>query len=278
MSKFFEVLNLKKFNILLNLPTNFTRKLMHDSKLICSADMWDEKSKDYPEFEPNMKFENQILDFVEKNCFKFENKSVIDIGAGTGIYSINMALRGAKVSAFDISKNMLNKLENSAKIHNIQHIKTIHADFCTYETNDKFDILTCFMSPALNDEKVYEKLISLPKIGLCLLGWAGVRNSAVLQASFESCGEKIHAHHSFDKLRKFLNLKNIKFKSEFFENEWEKTATLQDFVKSQTWHLKMHGCTPNPKKIAKALEKFADKNGLITNKTYVRLELLTCVF
>lgn len=251
---------------------------MHDSKLVCDAQMWDEKTQDYPKFELDLEFENKLLDHIEKESFKFKDKSVIDIGAGTGIYSLNMALRGAKVTAFDISKNMLNELEKSAKIYEIKNIKTINGDFREYESSKEFDILTCFMSPALSDENVYEKLISIPKIGFCLLGWAGVRNSAVLQASFESCGEKIHAHHSFSKLKKFLNSKNIKFKSELFEDEWEKTASLQDFVKSQAWHLKMHGCQPDLQKIAKALEKFVDKNGLITDKTNVRLELLTCVF
>ena len=251
---------------------------MHDSKLVCDAQMWDEKTQDYPKFELDLEFENKLVDHIEKESFKFKDKSVIDIGAGTGIYSLNMALRGAKVTAFDISKNMLNELEKSAKIYEIQNVKTINGDFRTYDSEKEFDILTCFMSPALSDENVYEKLISIPKIGFCLLGWAGVRDSAVLQASFESCGEKIHAHHSFSKLKKFLNSKNIKFKSEFFEDEWEKTASLQDFVKSQTWHLKMHGCQPDSQKIANVLKKFVDKNGLITDKTNVRLELLTCVF
>ena len=64
----------------------------------------------------------------------------------------------------------------------------------------------------------------------------------------------------------------------YFEDDWEKTASLQDLVKSQTWHLKMHGCQPDPQKIANVLKKFVDKNGLITDKTNVRLELLVCVF
>ena len=81
--------------------------------------LWDEKCKYYPKFRQNMKFENEILDRAEKFGLNFNGANVLDVGAGTGIYSLNLAIRGAKITALDISQNMLNELENSAKFHQI---------------------------------------------------------------------------------------------------------------------------------------------------------------
>ena len=108
---------------------------------------------------------------------------MLDVGAGTGIYSLNLAIRGAKITALDISQNMLNELENSAKFHQILGVKTLKADFAEFNTHEKgneFDILTSFFSPAISQENVYGKLIKTPKIGLCLLSWAGKRESEIL--------------------------------------------------------------------------------------------------
>ena len=248
--------------------------------------LWDEKCKYYPKFRQNMKFENEILDLAEDFGLKFSGANVLDIGAGTGIYSLNLAIRGAKVTALDISQNMLNQLENSAKFHQISGVKTIKADFADFNTHkegNEFDILTSFFSPAISRENVYEKLIQTPKIGLCLLSWAGKRESEILNASFGVVGEKFVAHNGLEKFKEFLNGKKIEFKSEIFNKVSERKRPFEETLRDQIWHLKMHGFIKNSgdltdltNKISTALRPFCDENGDITEITKTRTELLIC--
>lgn len=248
--------------------------------------LWDEKCKYYPKFRQNMKFENEILDRAEKFGLNFNGANVLDVGAGTGIYSLNLAIRGAKITALDISQNMLNELENSAKFHQILGVKTLKADFSEFnahENGNEFDILTSFFSPAISQENVYGKLIKTPKIGLCLLSWAGKRESEILNASFSVVGEKFVVHNGLEKFKEFLNNKKFKFKSEIFNEISERKRSFEATLRDQIWHLKMHGFIKNSgnladltNKISTALRPFCDENGDITEITKTRTELLLC--
>mgnify|MGYP003299872023 CR=1 FL=1 len=62
-------------------------------------------------------FENR---FEEINLNEF--KSLIDIGAGTGVYSLHLAKLCQSVLALDLSPAMLEILQNSANEYNISNI------------------------------------------------------------------------------------------------------------------------------------------------------------
>ena len=49
-------------------------------------------------------------------------KSLIDIGCGPGVYSVEFAKRGANVLGVDLSRKMLDKARNNAETANVQLI------------------------------------------------------------------------------------------------------------------------------------------------------------
>lgn len=67
--------------------------------------------------------------------------TVIDFGCGTGGIALNLAKYCNKVICVDISREMLDVLENKAKKQNINNIETYHAGFLTYnhKGQDKVD-------------------------------------------------------------------------------------------------------------------------------------------
>ncbi|BAZ17015.1 type 11 methyltransferase [Calothrix sp. NIES-4071] len=62
---------------------------------------------------------------------------VIEIGCGTGTFSIQAALTGAKVHAVDVSESMLSYAENKAKAAGATNIEFHHAGFLSYEHKDE---------------------------------------------------------------------------------------------------------------------------------------------
>ena len=69
-------------------------------------------------------------------------RRVLDVGCGTGIYSIYFAQRGAAVSAIDISKNMYNLALSNAKASSVLgKIDFILGDFLSQKIDGPFDYI-----------------------------------------------------------------------------------------------------------------------------------------
>lgn len=81
---------------------------------------------------------------IEKLVEKYNIKEALDAGCGTGIYSILLAKSGVKVTAVDISKDMVKKLNHNASKLNVK-INTIVSDLKNIDQylKQKFDAIFC---------------------------------------------------------------------------------------------------------------------------------------
>ncbi|NLY03327.1 MAG: class I SAM-dependent methyltransferase, partial [Campylobacter sp.] len=109
---------------------------------------WDKKSPTYPKFskDKDYKFERDVLEFIRQNGINFSGKTVLDIGCGTGIWTVLISKEAKDITGLDSSEKMLEILDETVKNLDITNIKTKLSKFS--EFSDKFDISTCFMSPA----------------------------------------------------------------------------------------------------------------------------------
>ena len=103
---------------------------------------WDKKSESYAKFsgEPGS-FGKRVFEILRGWGVSFVGKSVLDVGAGTGVYSLYLASLGAKVTAIDSSEGMLRELRRSAKEFGIalQNVLNLSfAEFCERLSRDGF--------------------------------------------------------------------------------------------------------------------------------------------
>ncbi|MBN3038757.1 MAG: class I SAM-dependent methyltransferase [Candidatus Omnitrophica bacterium] len=76
-----------------------------------------------------------------KECSSPKVKTILDVGCGSGRYSVALAKVGADVTGIDFSENMLAIARELARINDVsQMCKFIKADFLAYGFKDKFDI------------------------------------------------------------------------------------------------------------------------------------------
>ncbi len=77
---------------------------------------------------------------------KLLNKSitVLEIGAGTGRFTVEMAPYVKKVVAVDISDKMLNQMETKLKKKNIKNVQIIHDPFLDVDFTETFDLIVSF--------------------------------------------------------------------------------------------------------------------------------------
>lgn len=85
----------------------------------------------------------QRYEFTFEKCDDLTGKNVLDIGCGTGRYSIECAKRGAKhVVGIDFAPSMIEFSQNMAKQMQVEDIcQFVTADFVSHEFNESFDIV-----------------------------------------------------------------------------------------------------------------------------------------
>ena len=107
---------------------------------------WDKKSESYAKFSGELgDFGKRVFEILRGWGASFAGKSVLDVGAGTGIYSLYLASLGAKVTAIDSSEGMLRELRRSAQEFGIalQNVLNLSfAEFCERLSRDGFSNTT----------------------------------------------------------------------------------------------------------------------------------------
>ena len=103
---------------------------------------WDKKSESYAKFsgEPGS-FGKRVFEILRGWGVSFAGKSVLDVGAATGVYSLYLASLGAKVTAIDSSEGMLRELRRSAEEFGIalQNVLNLSfTEFCERLSRDGF--------------------------------------------------------------------------------------------------------------------------------------------
>ena len=103
---------------------------------------WDKKSESYAKFSGELgAFGKRVFEILRSWGVSFAGKSVLDVGAGTGVYSLYLASLGAKVTAIDSSEGMLRELRRSAEEFGIslQNVLNLSfAEFCERLNRDGF--------------------------------------------------------------------------------------------------------------------------------------------
>ena len=236
---------------------------------------WDEKAKNYARYSScNNTFEANVLKTIKNLGIDFKDKSIIDIGCGTGVYTLHVAQIAKKVVGIDYSINMLEILNEDSRKMEIININTYHNTWSDFDTNDKiFDIALCTMSPAVKSEKELEKFHSSAKTKI-YLGWAGVRDNTVIDDLFLAHNSVYSPPNGAKRVKKWLQNKGIKYQLENFEELKIKIRSFKEAVENYTWHLNVRGLEPNTEKIKKILEPLRDEDGNIREQTINKMDLI----
>lgn len=109
---------------------------------------------------------NEICEYVINLCSYDSNgrSSLLDIGCGTGRFSIPLAQRDQRiiVSCLDSSENMLDVLRNSVRRLGIKNIEIIYEEFESWQTPTKYNVV--FMSALIH--LLEDKLAAFRRVGM----------------------------------------------------------------------------------------------------------------
>lgn len=98
--------------------------------------------------------------------------TILDLGCGTGRYSLAFAECGAKVTAVDMENDSLNVLANRAHANSLADIETVQAMWELYDPDAQFDVVFSSMCPAICDYKELLRFEGMAKRYGCLIAVA----------------------------------------------------------------------------------------------------------
>lgn len=208
--------------------------------------LWNKKAKSYARYNPNL---NEIQKATFAKLGSLQDKSVVDIGCGSGVWTLHLAQKAKSVLGVDSSSAMLEILQEDTKTHAISNVKTLNLDFENFykNNNTKFDLAFLSMSPALQNEKDYKAFLSLASKKV-YLGWASRRKSSFLDPIFEHFNTHFKGFYEED-LQGFLNAQNIPYEVEIFNEIRVVKRDRESAIENALWHLSMNGLNANKQEL-----------------------------
>lgn len=138
-----------------------------------SVDMWDSMAASFGEHPIPTVEDNSFLKLLSQNKMFDDASVVLDVGCGTGIYSLALARRCKKVIGIDLSPKMLELARRRAAEEQLPNVEFICADWHELDPQKegyekKFDLVFAHMTPAVQSADTFLKLLSASK------GWCAV--------------------------------------------------------------------------------------------------------
>lgn len=242
-----------------------------------SSSIWDKKAKHYGRFSKNLtSFQQHIFTKIAQRGISFEGKTILDIGCGTGIYTLHLALLAHTITALDFSQEMLDILAIDAQAENLKDkIIFTCSDWQAYDKEARFDIIFSSMSPAFKQDEDFEKMHNSAKESCIYLGWGGKRESELLDAVFKAHGLPLKAPPGSDKLKLWLKKQKIVHICDYIEDEWLAQKSVEEAIESILWHFEINDVIANKELVQKMVLDKANSEGLVNFNVKVGLELIS---
>lgn len=232
------------------------------ANLISTKKFWKAKAPDYPlPFDKKtLPKTKRIIRRIKKENIVFKNKNIIDIGCGTGIFSLPLAREAAEVTGADFSRLMLKKMRQEVKTKKIKNIKTIYSSWENFDSKKhkkKYHIAFASMTGAIKTASDIKKMETVTKDYCIVVSWAGIRRNAFITGLYKHFKIKDRAPNFILKISEALKKRNIKHKKILIDDSWEFEGTVKETAKQVMPNLQINGVKISLSKLEKIiLEKF----------------------
>lgn len=240
---------------------------------IKNSEIWDKKAKSYSKFDGNLnEFQIRFFKILKDFDVSFKDKTLVDIGCGTGIYSLYLAGICKMVLGVDSSTKMLEELNLKKAEFKINNLQTINSDFKNFQTADKFDIAFLTMNPALQNEDDFNKFMDLGNLRI-YLNWEEPKNSSMLDPFYKIYKRNDKNKNTASNLQNFLIKNNISYKTEVLKEIRTANRSFNEAFENTIWHLEINGIKYDENKIKNTLLKM-QKDGFIEDVIKSKMRVL----
>lgn len=234
---------------------------------------WNNKARTFPRYDSREgSYEARVMGALEENGVDFTEKTVLDIGCGTGMFTIRIAQKAMKVTGLDISEEMLSILRQDAEKEGVLNkIETVRSGWMEYQAKG-FDIVFASMTPALFDGAGKEKMLESGK-KFVFMAYDGLHSSDIQIPVYEKYGIKRRHTEEAAKMCEWLSEKGIQHKVIPMEGEWIGYKTERELTDNAVTMLESHGIKPDMAFLADHVKKFSI-DGKFKETTKYRINII----
>ncbi|MDR1109586.1 MAG: class I SAM-dependent methyltransferase [Deltaproteobacteria bacterium] len=186
------------------------------------ADFWDRRAASFPRYnEVPGSYEETVLAQAEAGGVDFRGRTVLDVGAGSGQFTLKLAQRAARVVALDISEKMLGISRADALAHGLSNIDYVLAPFPGFPPGRRFDVVFCSMCPAVRDDQSRQRLLDLAGGALVHVGFRDYSEPGPMARLIGHYGLERKLFRSGPEMRRWMEARGETFKSFHLAGEWE---------------------------------------------------------
>ena len=240
-----------------------------------ARDFWNAKARTFPRFEDGENnYEAGMLRIARENGVDFKGKKVLDVGCGSGMYTIRIAREAQSVTAVDISEEMLRILKEDSQALGINNITCILSNWEAFDVDERFDVVFASMTPALETETGKEKLLRFANGWIVFMGFSNRMASDVMQGLFAHYGLTPKIFNSTAKMREWLEKKGFAYTAVPVSDEWVVPWSKEELIDSCATTLTSYGVNPDLELIGRHVEAFREDSGKYVERTKYSIEMI----
>ena len=240
-----------------------------------TKEFWNIRAKSFPGHRDGDTYQAKMLDVMEKGGVVLDGHTVLDLGCGSGAYTVHMARQAKQVTALDISEVMLDGVRKAAAENGITNIDYVLSDWMDFTPPHKYDIIFTSLTPAVKDEASVDKIRDFAAKWVVNISFTGHMTANVLNWVFDL--HNIERSHSKQEpiMRRWLEKHGVPFKAYPVQGEWVTPRTYQAMLDNCIDVIEAHGNTPDIEGIKREMEQFKDEeSGMYISKTGYNVEML----
>ena len=240
-----------------------------------TREFWNSRAESFPRYEAGADtYEGRMLQLARDNGVDFRGKTVLDVGCGSGMYTIRLAQEAASVTAVDISDEMLRILMQDAAAQGLANIRPLLSDWEHFDLDERFQIVFASMTPALSDDVAREKLQRYALEQVVFMGFTERKTSDVMAGLYSHYGVTPPQFADAPDMRTWLESQRIQYTTLPVDGEWVVPHTREKLLGACAANLRARGAEPDMAHLATHLEGFCNQNGEYVERTEYSLEML----
>jgi SAM-dependent methyltransferase len=239
---------------------------------------WNERAKTFPRFnnDPDS-YENGMLALARSHGVDFRGRTILDVSAGSGMYTLKLAKEAHSVTALDISDEMLRISSKDAEANGLANISYVLSDWMDYDSQMVFDIVFCSMSPAISDDPSRQKLLNLAGEFMVFAGFAKYEPAGPFSALLKDYSLVPRSIRGGLEMIDYLDRMSIEYSSLEKSGVWIDTRTEEEMISYAMTTLLDYGVKGDPYLIKKCVHPFRNAHtGLYECRSTYTAELIVC--
>ena len=136
------------------------------------VDFWNRRAENFPRFSPEEpSYEGSMLELAKSRGVAFAGRRVLDVGCGSGMFTLRIAREAARVTGVDLSDRMLAISAADAASLGLTNVDYVRSAWLDYRPGAPFDVVFCSMCPGMSDDRAKAKLLETASEALIYIGF-----------------------------------------------------------------------------------------------------------